>query len=66
MLPRDAGELSAEPTEGASAAQAELAPSGPLGHLPRSAGEDLCGSYFPSFFQPQASIITSNRWVLGK
>ena len=28
-------------TEGASAVKAELAPSGPLGHLPRIAGEDL-------------------------
>ncbi|PIB93302.1 hypothetical protein CSW62_17945 [Caulobacter sp. FWC2] len=32
-------------TEGASWKLAELAPSGPLGHLPRDAGEDL---HFPS------------------
>ena len=28
-------------TEGANAAWVQLAPSGPLGHLPRIAGEDL-------------------------
>ncbi len=41
MLPCVAGELSAEPTEGTSCANAALAPSGPPGHLPRVAGEDL-------------------------
>ena len=30
-----------EATEGANWARAALAPSGPLGHLPRIAGEDL-------------------------
>ncbi|GAH99008.1 unnamed protein product, partial [marine sediment metagenome] len=45
ILPRDAGELPAEPAEGASCPPAALAPSGPLGHLPRVAGEDLRSVY---------------------
>ncbi|PIB93092.1 ligase-associated DNA damage response DEXH box helicase [Caulobacter sp. FWC2] len=36
--PPQAGEVSAEPTEGASTADLQPAPSGPLGHLPRSRG----------------------------
>ncbi|PIB95867.1 hypothetical protein CSW60_14940 [Caulobacter sp. X] len=40
-------------TEGASAAIAQFAPSGPLGHLPRIAGEELvegpaCPCSFPA------------------
>ena len=41
MLPRGAGELPAAPAEGASWMMAALVPSGPLGQLPRLAGEDL-------------------------
>ncbi|PIB93012.1 hypothetical protein CSW62_16405 [Caulobacter sp. FWC2] len=40
MLPRVRGSCRGA-TEGANAVKAELAPSGPLGHLPRIAGEDL-------------------------
>ncbi len=36
--PPPAGEVSAEPTEGAIAASIQLAPSGPPGHLPRPRG----------------------------
>jgi ATP-dependent helicase Lhr and Lhr-like helicase len=36
--PPRAGEVSAEPTEGASTANLQLAPSGPPGHLPRGRG----------------------------
>ena len=41
-------------TEGANAASIQLAPSGPLGHLPRNAGEDL-----------QASVLREARLWLG-
>ena len=34
-------------TEGASAEKVQLAPSGPLGHLPRAAGEELLVTYPP-------------------
>jgi hypothetical protein len=50
-----------EATEGAKCGIAQLAPSGPLGHLPRSAGEDL--TYSPAFASSSstAAIVVEAR-----
>ncbi len=44
-------------TEGASWAKAALAPSGPLGHLPRIAGEDLEARSHPTFTNPSTRRV---------
>jgi hypothetical protein len=54
-----------EATEGASWKTAELAPSGPLGHLPRDAGEDLGASYRPTIAMPAAVYRSPSIAVSG-
>jgi len=44
-------------TEGANAAWAELAPSGPLGHLPRIAGEELSNPHIAEM--PPSTLISA-------
>jgi NlpC/P60 family putative phage cell wall peptidase len=55
-------------TEGASAAEVQLAPSGPLGHLPRFAGEDLVAHarlWLGTPYRHQASTLGAGCDCLG-